>query len=64
MIGKILVGLALAASAGVLIAGVVVMAIGGQTDAKWANVLMRYRILAQAIAVIVLMSVLYFSRLH
>jgi cytochrome b subunit of formate dehydrogenase len=61
MIGKILIVLSLAAVAAILIGGIVVMAIGGKTDAKWSNVLMRYRILAQAIAVAVLMLVLYAS---
>ena len=64
MIGKILIILSLLAVAGILIAGVVVMAIGGETGAKWSNVLMRYRVLAQAIAVAVLMAVLYFTSQH
>ncbi|MEI9933111.1 MAG: HIG1 domain-containing protein [Rhizomicrobium sp.] len=38
--------------------------IGGKTDAKWSNVLMRYRILAQAVAVGVLMLALYASSQH
>ena len=61
MLGKILIILALLVVAGTLIAGIVVMAIGGKTDAKWSNVLMRYRVLAQAIAVAILLAVLYFS---
>ena len=64
MAGKILIVLSLLAVAGVLIAGVVAMAIGGKTSAKWSNVLMRYRILAQAIAIAILMAVLYFSSQH
>jgi hypothetical protein len=61
MIGKIFIILALLAVAGTLIAGIVVMAIGGKTDAKWSNLLMRYRVLAQAIAVAILLAVLYFN---
>ncbi len=61
MIGKILIILALLVVAGTLVAGIVVMAIGGKTDAKWSNVLMRYRVLAQAVAVAILLAVLYFS---
>ena len=61
MFGKILIILALLAVAGTLVAGIAVMAIGGKTDAKWSNVLMRYRVLAQAIAVAVLLAVLYFN---
>jgi hypothetical protein len=64
MIGKILVVLCLLAVGGVLIAGVTTMAIGGETAKKWSNLLMRYRILAQAIAIIVLMAVLYFGSGH
>jgi hypothetical protein len=64
MIGKVLIILSMIAVAGVLIAGIVVMAIGGETGAKWSNVLMRYRILAQAIAVAILMVVLYASTQH
>jgi hypothetical protein len=61
VIGKILIILALLTVAGTLIAGIAVMAIGGKTDAKWSNVLMRYRVLAQAIAVAILLAVLYFN---
>jgi hypothetical protein len=64
MIGKILIILALLVVAGTLIAGIAVMAIGGKTDAKWSNVLMRYRVLAQAVAVAILLAVLYFSSNH
>jgi hypothetical protein len=61
MIGKILIVLALLVVAGTLVAGIAVMAIGGKTDAKWSNVLMRYRVLAQAVAIAILLAVLYFS---
>lgn len=64
MIGKVLIILSMVAVAGVLVAGIVVMAIGGQAGARWSNVLMRYRILAQAVAVAILMAVLYFSGRH
>ena len=64
MFGKILIILALLVVAGTLVAGIAVMAIGGKTDAKWSNVLMRYRVLAQAIAVAVLLAVLYANSHH
>jgi hypothetical protein len=64
MIGKILIILLPVVVAVILIAGIVVMAIGGETSAKWSNVLMRYRILAQIIAFAVLMLVLYASSNH
>jgi ABC-type dipeptide/oligopeptide/nickel transport system permease subunit len=64
MIGKIAIVFSLLLVAGVLVAGIAVMAIGGETGKKWSNVLMRYRILAQAIAVAILMIVLYASSHH
>jgi len=64
MIGTILAIVSMIAVAVILIAGIVVMAIGGETGAKWSNVLMRYRILAQAVAVGLLMIVLYASTQH
>ncbi|HTT99253.1 MAG TPA: twin transmembrane helix small protein [Rhizomicrobium sp.] len=64
MIWYILGGLSLLAVAGTLIAGIAVMAIGGKTDAKWSNVLMRYRILTQMIAIVILMLSAYMLRQH
>lgn len=64
MIGKILILLALAAVAAILLAGIVVMAIGGKTSARWSNVLMRYRILAQAGALLIIVIVVYFATGH
>jgi len=64
MIWKILIVLSLLVVLGTLVAGIAVMAMGGKVDAKWSNVLMRYRILAQAIAVGVLMLALYASSGH
>ncbi len=64
MFWKVLIVLSLLVVAGTLVAGIAVMAIGGKTDAKWSNALMRYRILAQAVAVGVLMLALYASSGH
>ena len=64
MFWKVLIVLSLLVVAGTLVAGIAVMAIGGKTDAKWSNVLMRYRILAQSVAVGVLMLALYASSGH
>jgi len=61
MMGKILILVSLVVVALILFAGIGVMAIGGETGAKWSNVLMRYRVIAQAVAVAILMVVLYFS---
>ena len=62
MFGKILILVALGVVAAILLAGIAVMAVGGKVDAKWTNVLMRYRILAQAVALAILLAVLYFSQ--
>ena len=64
MIGKILILVALAAVAAILLAGIVVMAIGGETGARWSNVLMRYRILAQVAAILIVLAVVYFATAH
>jgi tryptophan-rich sensory protein len=62
--GKIIVALALAVVALILVAGLVTMWIGGETDNKWSNRLMRYRVLAQAIAIAIVLLVLYFTSPH
>ncbi len=47
--------LGVAITLGVLIVGIIVMARGGETNLKWGNRLMRYRLMAQAFAVVMLM---------
>jgi Hypoxia induced protein conserved region len=64
MIWYILSGLSLLAVVGTLVGGIAVMAIGGKTDAKWSNLLMRYRILTQMIAVAILLLSAYMLRSH
>ena len=64
MIGKIAILVALGVVAAILLAGIVVMAIGGKTSAHWSNVLMRYRILAQAGALLIILMVVYFTVGH
>jgi hypothetical protein len=59
--GKIIVAIALAAVALILIAGVSTMFVGSEFARKWSNRLMRYRVLAQFIAILIIMLVLYFS---
>lgn len=59
--GQIVVLVALFAVALILVAGVVTMFIGGEFGRKWSNRLMRYRVLAQFIAIVIIMAVLYFS---
>jgi hypothetical protein len=64
MIGKIIVVLALLSVAGILFAGLIAMWIGGETASKWSNRLMRYRVLAQFIAIAIVLLVLYSTSQH
>jgi len=59
--GTVLILVALGVVAAVLFAGIVVMAIGGKTSARWSNVLMRYRIVAQAAALLIIALVVYLA---
>ncbi len=58
--GKILVLIASLAVAGVLVAGLYSLYRGGDFARSYSNKLMRLRIAAQFIAIVVIMSVLYF----
>ena len=62
--GKILVIIALGTVLAILLAGLFVMAMGGSTNKKWSNRLMRYRVLAQAVAILIVIAVLYFANQH
>jgi len=59
MTGTILIFVALGVVALVLLSGIVVMAIGGETSSRWSNVLMRYRIVAQVLALVIIALVVY-----
>ena len=59
MAGAIIILVALGAVAVILLGGIVVMAIGGETSSRWSNALMRYRIIAQAVALLVIAVVVY-----
>ena len=48
--------------ASILAAGLYTLFRGGDIAATWSNRLMRYRVLAQAIAILIIMVVLYFAR--
>lgn len=58
--GGIFVAIMLGITALILLGGLVVMAIGGDVSKQWSNRLMRYRILAQAVAVLFIMGLLFF----
>ena len=61
MVEKIIVVIATGVVAAVFLAGITVMAIGGKTAEKWSNVLMRYRIVTQAVALLIIAAIVYFS---
>jgi heme/copper-type cytochrome/quinol oxidase subunit 2 len=59
--GKILVAVAVGLVAVVLCLGLYTLWKGGDTAASWSNKLMRIRVLAQAVAIVIIMAVLYLS---
>ena len=61
MTGKFLVAVAVAVVALILLAGLFTLVVGGETSRNWSNRLMRLRVLAQFIAILIIMAVLYFS---
>ena len=60
--GKILVGVAVGLVFLVLCAGLYTLWKGGDTARSWSNKLMRIRVLAQFIAIIIIMAVLFLSQ--
>jgi hypothetical protein len=64
MNGFIVVGIALAAVVLILVAGISTLWIGGETQRRWSNRLMRYRVLAQFIAIALVLAVFWFARGH
>ena len=62
MAGNIAIGVALAVVFCILLAGITVMSKGGTASATWSNRLMRYRVIAQFIAILVVVAVMYFAR--
>jgi len=62
MTGKALVAIAVGIVFVVLCLGLYTLFKGGETSRTWSNKLMRIRVLAQFIAILIIMAVLYFSR--
>ena len=62
--GKLVVAVAVAFVVVILGVGIYTFWVGGDTSLTWSNRLMRLRVLAQFIALIVIMSVLYLSSHH
>ena len=59
--GKLLIGIAILIVAAVLVAGLYSMFRGGDFARSYSNKIMRYRIVAQFVAIILVLAVLYFS---
>ncbi len=59
---SILIIVALGVVLVILLAGLFVMAMGGTVAKEWSNRLMRYRVLAQAVAILVVIVVLWFMQ--
>jgi len=60
--GKILVAIAIGIVGLVLVAGVSTMFVEGKTARTWSNRMMRVRVLAQFVAILIIMAVFYFTR--
>ena len=61
MSGETLVAVAVGIVFVILLAGLYVMFKGGEASRNWSNRLMRYRVLAQFVAILVILAVLYFG---
>ena len=64
MSGKIVVAIAVAAVVLILGAGISTLWVGGEFAGKWSNRLMRYRVVAQFVAICIVMLVLYLNGKH
>jgi Hypoxia induced protein conserved region len=62
--GKILVAIAVGIVFMVLCVGLYTLFRGGAVAASWSNRLMRIRIAAQAVAIAIILAVLYFGQKH
>lgn len=61
MTGNFLIGIAVSMVAVILLAGLYTLWAGGEVSRNWSNRLMRMRVVAQALAVLIILVVLYFS---
>ncbi|HEY5339344.1 MAG TPA: twin transmembrane helix small protein [Rhizomicrobium sp.] len=64
MAAHIIVALAIGVVALVLVAGLYTLFKGGDVSRTWSNKLMRLRVVAQFIAILVIMTVFYFTSRH
>ena len=61
MSGDIVIGIALAVVLVILLAGLFTLFREGEQARNWSNRLMRYRVMAQLAAIVIIMAVLFFS---
>lgn len=61
---KVVVFIAIVVVALILMAGLYTLWVGGDTAKSWSNRLMRWRVLTQFIAIIIIMIVLYATSPH
>ncbi|HVT24333.1 MAG TPA: twin transmembrane helix small protein [Rhizomicrobium sp.] len=64
MSGGVVVAIAIFVVALILAAGLYTLWVGGEVSRTWSNRLMRIRVLAQFIAILIIMAVLYISGKH
>ncbi len=64
LMGKALVAIAIGVVFVVLLLGLYTLWKGGAVSASWSNKLMRIRVLAQFIAILIILAVLYFGQNH
>jgi hypothetical protein len=62
--GKVIVAVAIGFVAVILMGGLYTLWKGGDTARTWSNRLMRIRVLAQFIAILIIMAVLYLTGKH
>jgi hypothetical protein len=61
MAGKLIVAVAVLSVVVVLLLGLYTLWLGGNAARTWSNKLMRIRVLAQFIAILIIIAVAYFS---
>ena len=61
---KVIVFIAIIVVALILMAGLYTLWVGGDTAKSWSNRLMRWRVLAQFVAIVIIMIVLYATSPH
>ena len=59
--GWIVLIISLVVLVSVLFWGVITMGIGGEYNSRWSNKIMRYRVIVQAIALLIFVVILSFS---